>query len=165
MATREPGRFRTKVFGGFNREDVLNYIKSIYSELDQAYLTNEDLRQRCIELENLIQNLHRDGTNPDPVVHQVRAYVTEPTPQQPIPLPDPVPYEPEPISAMASKAPNVEPALTAAPTPPPGMTFEPTATPTIAPAPPAAPAPSSKPSLATPPTGSKATRIKVRRIE
>jgi len=50
MSKREAGRFRGKLFGGFHREDVLTYIASVYSELDQLQAENEALRAHLEEL-------------------------------------------------------------------------------------------------------------------
>ena len=124
MATREPGKFRIKVFGGFHQKDVLAYIKTLYSEMDQVQADYEDLRQRCIELENLIQNLEKakvrggqagsgptlrvasdkaSGSDPlsDPELMSVLDLEQEPIPVEESvlepaqePLPEPVPVEP-----------------------------------------------------------------------
>jgi len=59
MANREPGQFRKKIFGGFNRRDVLEHIKTLYTEIEQADSEKQTLRDRCEELENLLQNLEK----------------------------------------------------------------------------------------------------------
>ena len=68
MGKKEAGRFRGKLFGGFNRKDVLAYIASVYSELEQAQIENEELRARCEEFEDGAQN--RAATTPRPLVMQ-----------------------------------------------------------------------------------------------
>jgi len=61
MSEREAGRFRGRLFGGFNRKDVLAYITSVYEELDYAQAENEMLRQRCEELEALLSQQDTAG--------------------------------------------------------------------------------------------------------
>jgi hypothetical protein len=56
MSKREPGQFRGKVFGGFNRKDVLAYITSVYEELEHSQAENDMLRERYEEAEELLNN-------------------------------------------------------------------------------------------------------------
>ena len=162
MAKKEPGRFRKNIFGGFNRKDVLTYIKALYDELDQTQTENESLHQRCVDLESFVQNLEQAAWEPQirpgPVVRAAAPPIPPPI-QMPVyePEPEPESYledaeEPELFSILAS---DPEPAP--APPPPP------------APAPRPAPelAPRSKPALATPPAmqpANKSTKVKVRPI-
>jgi len=98
MAAREPGTFRRQFFGGFNRKDVLTYIKHIYSELDQAQLQNEALLQRCRELEDLVQELQyaaASGTHPNPASIGVFAHTP---PEEVTPTTD---FSPEPVNEIA----------------------------------------------------------------
>jgi len=64
MSEREAGRFRGRLFGGFNRQDVLAYITSVYEELDYAQTENDMLRQRCEELEALLDQQNTVDTEP-----------------------------------------------------------------------------------------------------
>lgn len=56
MSKREPGQFRGKVFGGFNRKDVLAYITSVYEELEHIQAENDILRERYEEVEDLLNS-------------------------------------------------------------------------------------------------------------
>jgi len=159
MAAREPGKFRRKLFGGFNRKDVLAYIQSLYGEIDRANENSEALRQRNIELENLIQNLQRggiampaQGIAPAPTAGVAPAAPEYP-PMMQTPMTNPTPsplYDPELMSALAS-----EPAPAPVSELPPEAIYAPMQTPAVAPTPPPA-----KPTLATPP-GASPQKVKV----
>jgi len=186
MATREPGRFRRNLFGGFNRKDVLSYIKTIYEELDQNQGDNETLRQRCVELENLIQNLQRgtawDGQptpaetpdtepafNPLDDPELLAALAAEPAPAEELTEDKPAAAE-EPPTEEAQAQPEPAPeadveeisAETIEEIPEPEADPEPAPDPNPAPAPTPTPPPQAKPTLAMPPAAVKPTRVKVR---
>ena len=162
MAEKEPGRFRGNFLGGFNRKDVLTYIKSIYNDLDQAHMQNEDLRQRCIELENLLQNLNIQPEQPGPASPAFSPYPVAPA--QTSPPSDALLYDPELISVLNSlPEPDPEPGLEPEPEPTPEPVSVAEPVPVAVPEPPPAPA-IQKPSLAMPPTGGKKTRVKVKKM-
>ena len=118
MAAREPGRFRRNLFGGFNRKDVLSYIKTIFRELDQAQTEAEILRQRCIELENLIQNLEKPTAWAVPTPVEPLPIVEAAPIPAPVATPTPIPVampEPQPIAAPIA-APAPAPAFVPTPT-------------------------------------------------
>ncbi|MCL2587802.1 MAG: hypothetical protein FWD84_00150 [Oscillospiraceae bacterium] len=112
MAVREPGRFRRNLFGGFNRKDVLSYIKLIFDELNQAQAEAEFLRQRCIELENLIQNLEKAAAWSAPAA-QAPAESPQIYQATPIPIPTPAPIVPVEAPQLYQVAPQPAPAATA----------------------------------------------------
>ena len=56
MGKKEPGQFRGKMFGGFNRKDVLAYITSVYEELEHVQAENDILRERYEEIEDLLNS-------------------------------------------------------------------------------------------------------------
>lgn len=180
MAKKEPGRFRKNLFGGFNRKDVLTYIKSIYDELDQTQTENEALHQRCAELEDLLQNMGKPPAwepqfHPGPVVRAVAPQApvyAQPTYHEPAPEIEEIEMEGDPeFFSILAEAPEAEPAPTflsaPAPAPTPVPTPTPAPTPTPEPPVPAVEAPRQKPSLATPPAMQPAklpAKVKVRRM-
>ena len=151
MSKREPGKFRGTLFGGFNRKDVLTYIASVYEELEQSHEENEMLRERCNELENLLQNLDKSASRvPLPKLDKNSK-------GPPVVRPPSEPKAETPAEATAEMAPET-----------PDMIHEPETVP-IAPTPATTPVEAAteqphtvvKPSLANPYPG-RATRVKVR---
>ena len=155
MDKREPGHFRRKMFGGFHRKDVLAYITAVYEEVEQFRAENEALRQRCDELENLLQNLDKASTRgltPKPNLTLRPSAEAVPDPHmQPEVLTDAAPapaYAPIPEPAPAyAQAPVYEAPPVPAPPPEPA--------PVYAPAPEAVPAPAAKAPVAVPPVAQK----------
>jgi len=75
--------FRTNVFGGFNRNDVLEHIKGVYYELWLCREENDALRERCEALEAQLQAAGstsgpQEGT---PLPAPAKTVATEPMPQ------------------------------------------------------------------------------------
>ncbi|MCL2828392.1 MAG: hypothetical protein FWD99_06600 [Oscillospiraceae bacterium] len=78
---REVG-FRTKVFGGFNRNDVLEHMKGVYYELWLCREENEALRERCEALETQLQAAgHMSEPQEEADVPESAATEPTPTPQ------------------------------------------------------------------------------------
>ena len=48
---QEKGNFRGRVFGGFDRQDVIDYIESLATERNALSRENQELRERLWELE------------------------------------------------------------------------------------------------------------------
>ncbi len=49
---QEKGNFRGRLFGGFNRRDVIDYIEVLAGERGELERENQKLRERIWELEN-----------------------------------------------------------------------------------------------------------------
>ena len=118
MSEREAGRFRGNLFGGFNRKDVLAYITSVYEELDYAQAENDMLRQRCDELEALLDQGSAAGAHPmDMPMSQPMDSMPEPmwdpamqTGQVPFGPDRDTPVRPEDLHPMAPPVQEPEPA-------------------------------------------------------
>ena len=49
---QEKGNFRGRVFGGFNRQDVIDYIEELATERNALARENQELQERLWELED-----------------------------------------------------------------------------------------------------------------
>ncbi len=52
LLEQEKGNFRGRLFGGFNRRDVIDYIEVLAGERGELERENQKLRERIWELEN-----------------------------------------------------------------------------------------------------------------
>jgi hypothetical protein len=100
--------FRKKLFGGFNREDVVTYIAKIAQERNEAVTAKEKAEKEVSKLTRELQFLQGEIPLPATETEPAEPIETiEPTPSfepilestpepEPIPEPEPTP-EPEPI--------------------------------------------------------------------
>lgn len=58
---QEKGNFKGRVFGGFNRKDVIDYIESLAAERNDLALENRKLSGRVEALEEKLEELRQDG--------------------------------------------------------------------------------------------------------
>ena len=130
MSKREAGQFRSNIFGGFNRKDVLAYITSVYEELEHVQMENDMLREHCGELEAL---LHEQGIEFAPPMPMPDFEPEDFAPEEPMPEPvapfaaaqfEPEQFEPEenmmerPEDIPRETPPAPEPVPIPLPTPP-----------------------------------------------
>ncbi|MGM9522766.1 MAG: DivIVA domain-containing protein [Oscillospiraceae bacterium] len=76
--TQETGNFRGRIFGGFDRSDVIGYIEELAAERNELQKDNERLRE-CIEgLENKLSEVQEDNHGlPEPLQEQSEAAVSQ----------------------------------------------------------------------------------------
>ena len=73
----ETGNFKSKIFGGFDRDDVVSYIEQLASERNQLLEENEKLRDENEALKASLQN----GENTEPALENITLdEKTEPVP-------------------------------------------------------------------------------------
>ena len=91
--------FRKKVFGGFNRDDVIKYIARIADERNEAIAAKEKAQKDAKALADEIKQLREQLNKPAPFFPEFKqeeepAPVEEPTPvEEPAPEEEPVPEE------------------------------------------------------------------------
>ncbi len=74
---QEKGNFKGRVFGGFNRHDVIDYIEKLAGERNGLLLENQKLRGQVDALEERLEQAREQ--NPDEEVRTVAAEALEDT--------------------------------------------------------------------------------------
>jgi len=99
--------FRKRFFGGFNRQDVINYIAKIADERNTAIAEKEKIENELISLKEELNELRNNASvpaeesnepcepEPEPIIEPEPEPIIEPE-QEPEPIIEPEP-EPEPI--------------------------------------------------------------------
>jgi len=106
--------FRTKIFGGFNRRDVLEHIKGVYYELWLVREENQALRKRCEALEAEMLNTGVEIPEPAPKFEAPKSAPKfeisepEPAPDLEAPAPDVLKQEDRLEEADVEVAPELE---------------------------------------------------------
>ena len=62
---QEKGNFKSRVFGGFNRHDVIDYIETLATERNELSRENERLRGQVEALEERLEEVSQPAPEPE----------------------------------------------------------------------------------------------------
>ena len=115
MAEREKGIFRGRLFGGFHRQDVLDHLNELYTEMDELRAEAEAAHARAQEIEHLLSSIETASTRKlkiEPILESTTNTVNTVTKVPVVAARPPVEERPSPVVAPVEQVevtPEVDP--------------------------------------------------------